>query len=111
MDHSIKTLINVFIGFLGLILMLSCISFFMAATRARSVLYAVIQYVEVYGNKTSMIDEYAADTATVISVSPLEVDSHDGYRYQISVTFSHWMSWLNFQKSITYSSKTRFVKY
>jgi len=111
MDLSIKTLINLVVVFMGVLLFTSCISFFLVATHARSVLYSVTQYVEIFGNDTYTINEYAQKTNMKINITPIDITPVSGYRYQVEVSFSHLMALLNFKKDITYSSTTRIIEY
>ena len=111
MDLSIKTLINLIVIFMGVLLFTSCISFILVATHARSVLYSVTQYVEIFGNDTNTINEYAQKTNTIISITPIDITPVSGYRYQVDVSFTHLMALLNFNKDITYSSMTRIIDY
>jgi len=96
---------------MGVLLFTSCISFFLVATHARSVLYSVTQYVEIFGNNTTTINEYAQKTNTIINVTPIDIEPVSGYRYQVDVSFNHIMALLNFDKEITYSSMTRIIDY
>lgn len=96
---------------MGVLLFTSCISFFLVATHARSVLYSVTQYVEIFGNNTTTINEYAQKNNTIINVTPIDIEPVSGYRYQVDVSFNHIMALLNFDKEITYSSMTRIIDY
>lgn len=111
MDSSVKVMINVMLIFIGIILLTSCISFFLYASNARSILYSVIQYVEVYGDETNAINDFANMTNTMINVTPLEHPSIDKQQYQVEVSFEHLFGWLNLNKNITYSGRTRIVEY
>lgn len=111
MDSSVKVMINIILIFIGIILLTSCISFFMLATNARSVLYSVIQYVEVYGDDNEKIVTFANNTNTMINVSPIDITPLTGHRYKIDVSFEHIFGWLNLHKTVTYSGVTRMVEY
>jgi len=111
MDQSVKTLIQVIIIFVGLILMISCVSFFIIATDARSTMYSVIQHIEIYGYQPEVIQQYADETNTTIQVRSLENNQDKGNRYQVSVSFQHIFSFIRLKKDITYTSLTRLVQY
>lgn len=111
MDSSVKVMINIILIFIGIILLTSCVSFFMLATNARSVLYSVIQYVEIYGDDSEKIEAFANNTNTMINVSPIDITPLTGHRYKIDVSFEHLFGWLNLQKAVTYSGVTRMVEY
>lgn len=111
MDLSVKVMINAIVIFIGIILFTSCITFFLLAANARSILYATTQYVEIYGNQTEKINEIANSTNTNITVTMMNVTPLSGYRYQIKVSFVHMFAWLNLSKSITYTGVTRLVAF
>ena len=107
MDSSVKAITSVFITFVGMVLILSCVSFFMAYNKATSTLYSVVQDVEIYGIDSTRMQLYQKENTTVV-VEPIE--SAYGNRYKVSVSFKHVFSFLNSEKQITISSLTRMVQ-
>lgn len=110
MDQSIKTLISLVVTFIGVVLLISCASFFLKAANARSTLYSVIEYVEVYGYDAKTINSYAKKSDTKISVTPIETGNKK-YRYEVKVSFKYSIAFIDLNKDITLSGYTRFVSY
>lgn len=116
MDQPVKTLVNSFIIFMGLFLLVSCLTFAMLSNNARDTLNAVTEYVEIKGYDNAVITNLANKTGTEIAVVPLT--SNNGIatngeknRYEIQVSFKHVFAWLNLKNKITYSAITRAVDY
>ena len=107
MDSSIKAITSIFVTFVGIVLILSCVSFFMAYNKATSILYSVVQDVEIYGVDQFRIEQYQNEN-TIVVVEPVE--STYGNRYQVSVSFNYVFSFLNSEKQVTISSLTRMVE-
>lgn len=109
MDHSIKTIGTLIFSFVAMLLFISCLSFYMLSAHARSTMYSTIENVEIFGYDKATIDNFAKDTKTSIQVTPLETD--EGYRYQVLVSFHHSFAFLNNDRQFTYSGITRVVDY
>ena len=109
MDHSIKTIGTLIFTFVAMLLFISCISFYMLSAHARSTMYSTIENVEIFGYDKVEIDNFARETNTSIQVTPLETD--EGYRYQVLVSFRHSFAFLNNDRQFTYSGITRVVDY
>lgn len=109
MDQSIKTIGSLIFSFVAILLLISCLSFYLLSAHARSTMYSTIENVEIFGYDKNTIDEYARKTNTSIQVTP--IDTEEGYRYQILVSFHHSFAFLNNDRQFTYSGITRVVDY
>ena len=110
MDQSVKTLVNLVVIFVGMMLLLSCVSFFIVSAKARTTLYSVIENIEIYGYDAAVVNNTAQNTKTQIEVNLIESTSQ-GSRYQVQVSFDHVFSFIQFKKQITYTATTRLVSY
>jgi len=109
MDHSIKTIGTLILSFVAILLLVSCLSFYLLSAHARTVMYSTIENVEIFGYNKNEIDDYARKTKTSIQVTP--IDTEEGFRYQILVSFHHSFAFLNNDRQFTYSGITRVVEY
>lgn len=109
MDHSIKTIGTLIFSFVAMLLLISCLSFYLLSAHARTTMYATIENVEIYGYDQAVIDDYAKQTNTSIQVTPITTD--EGYRYKVLVSFHHSFAFLNNDRQYTCSGITRVVEY
>jgi len=109
MDTSIKALIHIWLVFLGMVLLLSCLSFFIAYNNSTSVLYATIQDIEIYGYDKARIEKIQQETNTVIIVAP--VNDEVGKQYNVQVGFYHIFAFVKKDGLFYVSSKTRVFEY
>jgi hypothetical protein len=109
MDTPVKALVNIFLTFAGLLLLVSCLTLFMAYDNATDALYGVIQDVEIYGNDPQRISQYAQASNTVIDVQP--VATSGGQRFQVTVFFNHMLGFISRQQHLQVQAMTRIVEY
>lgn len=109
MNSAVKTIGALILSFVAILLLISCLSFYLLSAHARSTMYSTIENVEIFGYDKSTIDDYAKKTKTSIQVTPIDTD--EGYRYQVLVSFHHSFAFLNNDRQYTYSGITRVVDY
>ncbi len=109
MDTPVKALVQMTVGFIGLLLLLSCLTLFIAYNRATDTMYGVIQDIEIYGNDPARIAAYAQNSNTTIDVQPQA--SEYGQRWQVTVSFSHVFAWLKNRQQLSVTGISRAVEY
>lgn len=115
MDESVKSYTMILSVFMALMLFIDVITFSVKSTTAKEVMYATVEYIEVNGYDAGEISAYAqsifpnAKNTLTINVTP--IDTLDGYRYKVDVSFKHIFAVINLSKNITYSATTRQVDY
>jgi len=109
MDTPVKALVNMTLAFIGLLLLLSCLTFFMAYDNATTAMYGVIQDLEIYGNDPERVAAYAKRYNTVIDVQP--VKSSYGSRFSVTVSYDHVFAWLKWNRRLYVTATTRAVEF
>lgn len=116
MDTPVKSLTNLFVIFIGVFLLMSCVTFAILSNNARDTLNAVVAYVEIKGYDEGTISNVAERTGTEIAVVPLNSNegitaNGDKNRYQVDVSFEHIFAWILQRNKVTYTAITRAVEF
>lgn len=116
MDQAVKTLIHLFFVFLGTFLLVTIMTFGVVANHARNVLANTIEYLEINIFDPDVIAAYSAQTKMGIEVLPVDDEGiystpEDRTRYEVQVTFSHPLAWVQLSPTITIKGITQAVEY
>ena len=116
MEQAVKTLVHLFILFIGVFLLVTILTFGIAVHNAKTVLYSVIDFVEIAGFEPDVIADYADKTHTQIEVTPtadntIYASGEERERYTVEVTFQHALAWVQLKPTITLKGVTRAVEY
>lgn len=116
MDQAIKTMIHLLFVFLGTFLMITILTFGVVVNHARNVLSNTIEYLEINTFDPEVISDYAETQKLGIEVLPVDdagiySTPEDRTRYEVQVTFSHPLAWVQLSPTITIKGVTRAVEY
>lgn len=109
MDTPVKTMQGLILGFLGVLIFVSIITFTVRSSVATQVLYESIKDIEENGYVDERIDTLAQKTNTSIGVVP--VTTSEGNCYKVTVSFRHIFAIVNIDRNITRQATTRIVEY
>lgn len=109
MDRPIKVMQGLIIGFMGVMIFVSIITFTVRSSVATQALYESIKDIEENGYVESNINTLAHKTNTSIAVVP--VPTADGNCYKVTVSFRHIFAIIKMDRNISRSATTRIIEY
>lgn len=108
MDSSVKSVISIFILFVMTLVLTSVVTLSLSFNKVTTLLYSVIQDVEIHGYDEDRIKELASSNNATITVKPVICD--DGFQYEVRICFDHIFAFINKAKSLEVKGLTRILQ-